>query len=542
MTIKSLDYKKIIEETDSRFKGIKVKEDNDWYYFNITNNLLSQGWKGHLSSQVIYATKTIKLAIPIFFNNACSFKIVKDKNSLKKLNDFHYPLFSANKFITFYPKDEYHLSIIIKELMVAVGNFPAPRIFTDYQIKPNSPIHFRYGGFKKISHYSKEDNRLIFYIKNKDNMLVEDVRRAGVYKPDWIKLPHVLNELLINDTSKNDSYLFSKYSITGSFSRANKGGVFLGYDKETKKQVVIKEARSNITFEEYPFSCIELLKNEYKILNFLVDSNITPQVFDFIEEQDNYYMVSEYLQGENLTKNFKNNPEPSINTKMKYADEIINIVTYLHNQNIAIGDISTNNFLITNKGIKLIDLETAHLFSNKSISDIGTKGFINIETQTNTKEKDEFTLIFTLISLLIWKVPYFEMNRNKELSWKSKFQVIYKYALEIKNIDFLKINFIKDYFSKYKVLQDSDDINLKNDKLFHELIALTDSYYRQNLSYDKLKDWNFSDFSRETNPFCIQHGYLSGLTFLSTSSIKLKDNYLSSIKNIIFKESVKYFV
>lgn len=66
MTIKSLDYKKIIEETDSRFKGIKVKEDNDWYYFNITNNLLSQGWKGHLSSQVIYATKTIKLAIPIF--------------------------------------------------------------------------------------------------------------------------------------------------------------------------------------------------------------------------------------------------------------------------------------------------------------------------------------------------------------------------------------------------------------------------------------------------------------------------------------------
>src|SRR5699024_3950442 len=270
----------------------------------------------------------------------------------------------------------------------------------------------------------------------------------------------------------------------------------LGKKKKYNDLIVIKEARNNVSFEEYPYTCINLLKNEHKVLKVLEHIKYTPKVLDFFEEQGNYYLVTEFFEGKNLSKLFLKEKEPSKETKKQIANDIVEIVNYLHDCDITIGDISTNNFIVTNEGVKIIDLENAIYKKVGYRNNIGTKYFTNIESNESSFDKDRYALVITLISLLIWKVPYYELNKNEEASWKTKLYILYNYALKVKNINILEIEFIKNYFFNYDLLDESSKINRNIDLAYNDLFLNVTNSLEKNLTSNVLSTWKFSEFSK----------------------------------------------
>src|SRR5699024_8497906 len=259
----------------------------------------------------------------------------------------------------------------------------------------------------------------------------------------------------------------------------------------------------------------------------------TPKVLDFFEEQGNYYLVTEFFEGKNLSKLFLKEKEPSKETKKQIANDIVEIVNYLHDCDITIGDISTNNFIVTNEGVKIIDLENAIYKKVGYRNNIGTKYFTNIESNESSFDKDRYALVITLISLLIWKVPYYELNKNEEESWKTKLYILYNYALKVKNINILEIEFIKNYFFNYDLLDESSKINRNIDLAYNDLFLNVTNSLEKNLTSNVLSTWKFSEFSKNVNPLCIQHGCLGSFTLLANDNFIPEKRFLEKMQDAV---------
>lgn len=97
-------YEKI---QDSLPEGWKLTETDAWLQMQTPGGQLAeQGWKGHVSAVWYEAESIAERVMPELIGQKCSFKIVKNISILQIINDCHYPMSGANKFITFYPETE----------------------------------------------------------------------------------------------------------------------------------------------------------------------------------------------------------------------------------------------------------------------------------------------------------------------------------------------------------------------------------------------------------------------------------------------------
>lgn len=88
-----------IQQFDSKVKYVS----SDWVYFGYNKNLSDSGWKIHISSQMKDAVSIFTLVASFLREIECSFKVVKDIESLKKINSPRETSPIANKFMTIYP-------------------------------------------------------------------------------------------------------------------------------------------------------------------------------------------------------------------------------------------------------------------------------------------------------------------------------------------------------------------------------------------------------------------------------------------------------
>ena len=514
-----------------------VKEDDTWFYCIFDKkNLPSQGWKGHLSVKTIDANSVVYLALQYLIKKNISFKIVKSLSVLKKINGVHYPLGSANKFITLYPKNYEELEAVFRDLNQIIGDYETPMIFTDKQVIKNKSFHYRYGSFIKKYRYSEKENRPIYLIKDLSGEYVEDIRKVGHYKPDFIEEPYKMNLDMPIVKNVASSYFNKKYKIVRSLSQSNKGSVSVIVGKENNKKFILKEARKNIFFDYFPYTSINLLLNEIDMLNTVSKLNITPKVIDVFKYQDSTFFVEEYIEGIPLSKFIENNTL-DISRKILLINDLIREVKKIHQLNIVIGDISTNNFIINNNNkIIIIDLETASNKNNRLKKNIGTPIFTNTESNMfNSIESDDYSLLITIFSILLNSAIYLELNKSSDyISWKEKIYIIFEAITNLydKNL-FKEIPFIKEFFDKNKIIEETDNFDIINIYI-GKLIETINYTLVHNDNY-----WNIiGEFAKERNKYCIQHGYLGRLSVLKYLDIDIAKygKYLDKIERFNFSE------
>ena len=145
------------------------------------------------------------------------------------------------------------------------------------------------------------------------------------------------------------------------------GKVVLGKHIITGENVAIKlldKMILNQTPEDY-----ELVKNEMTILK-LVKHKYIIQLYEILQTPNHIFIAMEYCDGKDimdyiLSRNFLTELDA-----LKYFQQLINALFYLHSQNIAHRDIKIDNILLDrNKNLKLIDFGLSTKYSDDKLLD-----------------------------------------------------------------------------------------------------------------------------------------------------------------------------
>jgi len=201
------------------------------------------------------------------------------------------------------------------------------------------------------------------------------------------------------------------------------GSIFLAKDTRLDdKLVVIKEMLQNFTSEEERIEAEEAFVGERKTLAALRHPNI-PQITDFPTESRRFFIVQDYVDGEDLQKKVdaaggKGLPERQV---LQWASEVLSVLDYLENcdPQVIHRDIKPANILVDAAGrVKVVDFGVAsHHFrvskkgtpgaTGQVTAAMGTPGYAPREqfTGNETPQSDVYALGATMHQLLTGRNP-----------------------------------------------------------------------------------------------------------------------------------------
>ena len=145
------------------------------------------------------------------------------------------------------------------------------------------------------------------------------------------------------------------------------GKVVLGKHMITGETVAIKILDKQIlnkTPEDY-----ELVKNEMSILK-LVKHKYIIQLYEILQTEKYIFIIMEYCEGKDFMDYILSKNNLSETEALKYFQQLINALFYLHSQNIAHRDIKIDNILLDhNKNLKLIDFGLSTKYQQNKLLD-----------------------------------------------------------------------------------------------------------------------------------------------------------------------------
>ena len=151
------------------------------------------------------------------------------------------------------------------------------------------------------------------------------------------------------------------YIILEEIGSGGGGTVFKAYHKNLEKPVVLKKIHANLLKSNVRAE-VDILKN--------LKSPYLPQVFDFIQQNDDVYTVMDYIPGKSLKEMLEEKncfPQKQV---LKWMDQLCQAVEQLHIQEHPIihGDIKPANIMLTPKDdICLIDFNISGDFQESGV-------------------------------------------------------------------------------------------------------------------------------------------------------------------------------
>ena len=209
---------------------------------------------------------------------------------------------------------------------------------------------------------------------------------------------------------------FGKYIIQHAIKSGGMAHIYKAINPTTKEVVAIKILHSRNTNRRTINGFIQ----EAKMLKKLNHPNIV-QVIDFGKEDETFYTVMEYIEGEDLKKLLLHKKVEDFHRRYDIILRIGNGLHYLHENNIIHKDIKPENILISkNNEVKIIDFGLAHynrlrIFTfNQQFID-GTPTYMSPE-QIQKRHVDNRTDIYSygilIYEMLTGRVPYQANDKN----------------------------------------------------------------------------------------------------------------------------------
>jgi Serine/threonine protein kinase len=193
------------------------------------------------------------------------------------------------------------------------------------------------------------------------------------------------------------------------------GAVYLAKDlRDHERLYAIKEmSLSMVPLQDQP-QAIQNFRVEAKILWGLNHPNL-PTLEYFFEENDRYFLVMEYIDGDTLENYLERKGSPFPERRvLEWARQLCDVMTYLHSQRppIIFRDMKPGNIMLSQRNgqIKLIDFGIARFFRPANLQDtqiLGTPGYAPPEQygKAQTDERsDIYALGMTLFHLLTNKL------------------------------------------------------------------------------------------------------------------------------------------
>ncbi|MDJ0843804.1 SUMF1/EgtB/PvdO family nonheme iron enzyme [Crocosphaera sp.] len=209
-------------------------------------------------------------------------------------------------------------------------------------------------------------------------------------------------------------YLFrDRYHVKQVLGEGNFGRTYLVEDQNfSNRKRVLKKFIANFQGQGLE-TAKELFKREAKILDTLKHEQI-PAIYDHFEDKNYLYLVEEYIDGEDLIKEFNREGQFNEEKIQSLLKELLPVLDYLHQRNLLHRDIKPDNIMRRRYDGKLmlIDFGGVKEVSKTRGTLIYTPGYAAIEQMTGHPQpaSDIYSLGVTCIRLL---TGYFPDNNDE---------------------------------------------------------------------------------------------------------------------------------
>lgn len=194
--------------------------------------------------------------------------------------------------------------------------------------------------------------------------------------------------------------LFEKYKVTDIVYESDTVTVYMTEHIFMSVRRIVKRVLKNSV-------CKDTFYSEVNILKDIKHPNI-PTIYDVEEDSLAYYIIEDYIEGDNLDDFIRENGVMSEREAVDIGIKLCHIVSFLHNQKpipILFLDIQPKNILIHNKKIYLVDFGNSYYSDeteNRSLL-MGTVGYAAPE-QYRRECLDERTDIYGMGAVLYFLV------------------------------------------------------------------------------------------------------------------------------------------
>lgn len=198
-----------------------------------------------------------------------------------------------------------------------------------------------------------------------------------------------------------------RYEILKQNGKGDISVVYLALDLKLSKQLAVKVIQKKDISKGNEF----VLNKIYDYIKFLkrLDHPAIPKIVDFIETNDYFAIVMDYIEGLTLEKIIKNYGKQHQTLVIDWIIQICDALRYLHNQKPPCihGNVAPENIILQPCGnISVVDIGVIRIFNYKHISDIHhleTNDYVAPEQYINGKideRSDIFGVGMTMYRLL----------------------------------------------------------------------------------------------------------------------------------------------
>ena len=219
-----------------------------------------------------------------------------------------------------------------------------------------------------------------------------------------------------------------KYEIISKIGEGGMSYVYLAIDINTMYRWAVKEVRRD---GEKDFQLVrQNLTAERDILTKLSHPNL-PRIIDVIENDDSFFIVMDYIEGETLMKLVSEKGAQREKKVIEWAKQLCDVLQYLHTRKppIVYRDMKPSNVMLRKDGsVCLIDFGTAREYKEKNLADtrcLGTFGYAAPEQFGGFGQTDARTDIYCLGATLYHLVtginpadPPYEIRPIREFNEK----------------------------------------------------------------------------------------------------------------------------
>lgn len=230
-----------------------------------------------------------------------------------------------------------------------------------------------------------------------------------------------------------------RYAILTLLGQGGFGTTFVAQDRHLpgNHQCVVKQLKPQSTDPLTLKTARRLFDTEAKVLHKLGSHDQIPQLFAYFEENQEFYLVQELIEGKDLSKELKPGKKLSEKKVISLLQDILEILEFVHQQNVIHRDINPRNLIRRKPDNKLIliDFGAVKQVSTQVIKGgktsytiaIGTPGYRPSE-QANGNPKlssDIYAVGMVGIQALTGIVPdQLPINPDTgEISWHDKLSI-----------------------------------------------------------------------------------------------------------------------
>ncbi|NLX64077.1 MAG: serine/threonine protein kinase [Clostridiaceae bacterium] len=190
-----------------------------------------------------------------------------------------------------------------------------------------------------------------------------------------------------------DRIIADKYRIIDFLGEGGTSAVYLAENIVLNNFWAIKVLYKNSPRLSVDMEEIDILKN--------LSHPMLPRIADLTEDEDNYYIVMDYIPGSNLLKVLEYQGKIPEKTLLKWTRDLLDVLKYLHSRNppIIYGDLKPANLIVDDIGqLRLVDFGAARYYTKEKTEDtvyIGTQGYAAPE-QYGVGQTDQRTDLYSL--------------------------------------------------------------------------------------------------------------------------------------------------